>query len=126
MDVLHHFTSGYKAVCTNDCYTGVDQLRQACGGAGFLQSSRIADIWGDIAPLVTLEGVNVVMLQQSSRYLLKQAKKAVKGTQLKGFFSYLNHMKDIKNMKSGATNAEHFAKLDHLKLAMGVGVACQV
>jgi alkylation response protein AidB-like acyl-CoA dehydrogenase len=63
MDVLHHFTSGYKAVCTYECYTGIDQLRQACGGAGFLLSSRIADIWGDIAPLVTLEGVNVVMLQ---------------------------------------------------------------
>jgi len=42
-------------------YKGMDELRQGCGGAGFLMSSGIAEGWVDYAPLVTLEGVNVVM-----------------------------------------------------------------
>ena len=63
MDVLHHFTSGIKAISTKDTYFGIDQLRQACGGAGFLLSSRISDIWSDFAPSMTYEGVYVVMMQ---------------------------------------------------------------
>jgi alkylation response protein AidB-like acyl-CoA dehydrogenase len=61
LDVIHHFSSGLKALGTNYCYFGVDELRQACGGAGFTLASGIADIWTDIAPYVTLEGVNTVM-----------------------------------------------------------------
>ena len=63
LDVLHHFTSGMKALATNYAYNGIDALRQGCGGAGFLLSSGIADIWCDIAPYSTFEGVNVVMTQ---------------------------------------------------------------
>lgn len=79
LDELHHFTSGMKAVMTEYAYFGIDELRQACGGAGFTLASGIADNWMDIAPYSTFEGVNVVMAQQSSKYILKQAKKAGKG-----------------------------------------------
>lgn len=61
LDILHHLTSGIKAVVTEMVYKGMDELRQGCGGAGFLMSSGIAEGWVDYAPLVTLEGVNVVM-----------------------------------------------------------------
>ena len=33
LDVLHHFTSGIKAIGTDVAYKGMDELRQACGGA---------------------------------------------------------------------------------------------
>ena len=36
LDVLHHFTSGLKALAAEMAYYGVDEMRQACGGAGFL------------------------------------------------------------------------------------------
>jgi len=55
------------------CYNGLDEMRQACGGAGFLLSSGVASWWGDCAPLPTFEGVNVVMFQQASSLLLKNA-----------------------------------------------------
>ena len=42
-------------------YKGVDELRQACGGAGWLMSSGIADIWAEQGPFPTFEGVNVVL-----------------------------------------------------------------
>lgn len=47
LDILHHFSSGMKALGTEIVYTGTDELRQACGGAGFLLSSGIADIWAE-------------------------------------------------------------------------------
>ena len=36
LDILHHFSSGMKALATEMTYVGSDELRQACGGAGFL------------------------------------------------------------------------------------------
>jgi len=71
LDVLHHITSGVKAIATEAAYNGIDEMRQACGGAGYLQSSGILAIWQESTPYPTYEGVNVVMLQQSSRYLFK-------------------------------------------------------
>ena len=63
LSILHHFTSGLKALATNYAYSGIDELRQACGGAGFSLASGIADIWQDIAPYIIFEGVSVVMTQ---------------------------------------------------------------
>lgn len=63
LDILHHFSAGMKALVTDFCYVGTDELRQACGGAGFLLSSGIADWWGEAAPFPTFEGVNVIMYQ---------------------------------------------------------------
>ena len=61
LDTLHHLTAGVKSLGAEMCYVGMDEMRQACGGAGFLLSSGIADMWGDAAPLPTYEGVNPVM-----------------------------------------------------------------
>lgn len=69
--MLHHLTSGVKSFATEMCYNGLDEMRQACGGAGFLLSSGIADWWSDIAPFPTFEGTNPVMAQQAVRLLFK-------------------------------------------------------
>lgn len=71
LDVLHHFTSGLKALAAEMSYNGLDEMRQCCGGAGFLSAGGIASLWEDVSPYMTYEGVNVVMFQQSSRFLLK-------------------------------------------------------
>jgi acyl-CoA oxidase len=76
LDPMHHFTSGFKSLYTNLTYVGIDELRQSCGGAGFLLSSQISQLWLDDAPSVTYEGVNVMLNTQASRYLLKQVKMA--------------------------------------------------
>lgn len=92
LDILHHFSAGMKALSTEICYTGVDELRQSCGGAGFLYSSGIADMWSEQAAFPTYEGVNVVLYQQSSRMLLKQAEKVKQGKAPHEFFAYLGNM----------------------------------
>ena len=51
-----------KAMYTEFTYVGVDELRQACGGAGSMLASGIAYLWKEVAPLPTFEGVNAVML----------------------------------------------------------------
>lgn len=71
LDILHHFTSGIKAIATDVAYKGMDELRQACGGAGFSNASGMVEVWQDFAPSPTYEGVNVVMAQQSARYVMK-------------------------------------------------------
>ena len=89
LDILHHLSSGIKAFSTEKCYSGCDEMRQACGGAGFLLSSGVADWWGDLAPYPTFEGVNTVMFQQSSRLLFKSMKKVKKGKKPIELFEYL-------------------------------------
>jgi hypothetical protein len=54
------------------------------------------------------------MLQQSSRYLIKIAKKALKGTKSTGYFEYINRTQEILKMKSEATTVAEFSTLDHL------------
>ena len=72
LDIIHHLSAGFKAYWADYTYLAMDEMRQACGGAGYLLSSGIALTWKNGAPHPTHEGVNVVMMQQSSRLLLKQ------------------------------------------------------
>ena len=60
-ELIHHLTAGLKAYATEMCYNGTDEMRQACGGAGFLMSSGVAQTWADISLLPTAEGANTVM-----------------------------------------------------------------
>jgi len=41
LDILHHFTSGMKAVITELAYNGGDELRKTCGGAAFLDVAQL-------------------------------------------------------------------------------------
>lgn len=61
MNILHHFTAGVKALACEMQYIANDELRQACGGAGFSLASGLAGHFTNNAPLATFEGVNVVM-----------------------------------------------------------------
>ena len=71
LDLLHHYTAGFKAFATEYQYYSSDEMRQACGGAGMLLSSGVAQNWADGSPMATFEGVNVIMYQQSARYIFK-------------------------------------------------------
>ena len=119
LDVLHHFSSGMKALVTDYNYVGLDELRQACGGAGFLLSSGIADWWAESAPFPTYEGVNVIMYQQSSRMLLKQATRIKAGkAPSHEFFNYLAKADELVAGQSGAITVEQFMEPDHIQRAL--------
>ena len=63
MNLLHHITAGIKSIATEMQYIANDELRQACGGAGYTLASGIAYHFLVNSPLPTYEGVNVLMLQ---------------------------------------------------------------
>ena len=108
LDILHHVSSGFKAYCADYAYAAMDALRQACGGAGFLMASGLPFNFVNQAPIVTYEGVNVIMYQQSSRFLLKNAKKAFSGKKTKGYMAYLNDAKALLSSVSQAKTIEQF------------------
>ena len=108
------------------CYVGLDEMRQACGGAGFLLSSGIADWWADIAPFPTFEGVNPVMVQQASRLIFKQADKVAKNKKPLEFFAYLVETPKLMVVKSGAVTITEFLDMDHIEKALCVRAAIAV
>ena len=96
------------------CYVGLDELRQTCGGAGFLLTSGVADWWGDIAPFPTFEGVNPVMAQQAARLIFKSAKKIEKGKEPHPFFAYLKDAEGMVGSKSAASTVTDFQSMDQI------------
>lgn len=63
LDICHHFSSGMKALCTDMCYKGLDEMRQSAGGYGFHVASGLVTGFTDHAVMPTFEGVNVILYQ---------------------------------------------------------------
>ena len=126
LDMMHHLTAGIKAYSTEMCYHGVDQLRQACGGIGFTSASGIVLLWQDIAPFPTFEGVNVMLFQQSSRLIMKNAEKASKGKECKTIFSYLNDANKLLSSQCKAQTVDEFLDIANLQEILTVRAAYNV
>jgi hypothetical protein len=61
-----------------------------------LQWSGFNYIFNELSAYPTFEGDNVVMMQQSAKYLIKQYKKALKGkNKPQGLMSYLNEVEHL-------------------------------
>ena len=56
-------------MCTLAASNGIEDLRKACGGHGYLMNSGIASLEGDYKYNATAEGDFVVLLLQTARYL---------------------------------------------------------
>lgn len=69
LDELHHLTSGMKSVLTQQTNDGLFVIRQSIGGAGYSAWSSLPAIIESFSPVVTFEGDNTVMAQQSARFL---------------------------------------------------------
>ncbi|GLV34138.1 uncharacterized protein CBL_00067 [Carabus blaptoides fortunei] len=69
---LHAMISSAKPLITWTCRDAIQECREACGGFGYLKSARLCDMRGDQDPAVTYEGDNNVLVQQTSKWLLRQ------------------------------------------------------
>ncbi|KHJ89041.1 Acyl-CoA oxidase [Oesophagostomum dentatum] len=72
---IHALSSAAKPVATWFGVQALDQARQACGGHGFLQSSRLNELRDSFDPSQTFEGENHMILQQTSNILLEWSRK---------------------------------------------------
>ncbi|XP_076447527.1 peroxisomal acyl-coenzyme A oxidase 1-like [Babylonia areolata] len=86
---LHCQTSAVKAYTSDVTVRMLEICRQACGGHGYLLSGGIGLLCNSILPLVTVEGENSVLYQQTARYLMKQVAKAVVGEPTSSAVQYL-------------------------------------
>ena len=96
LDLSHHLSAGFKAVFSRIAYDGIDNCRQACGGAGFSAHSALPSIQVDFAPNTTYEGDNTVMLQQAARFIMKTWKKIHQGKDKPtGLLGYMAHIDEL-------------------------------
>ncbi|KAI9159398.1 hypothetical protein H9P43_008738 [Blastocladiella emersonii ATCC 22665] len=75
LPAIHANSSALKSYCTGLALDGIEELRRACGGHGFLMSSGLPYLLVNYAPSVTYEGENQLLTQQTARFLLKQLHK---------------------------------------------------
>ncbi|KAE9030182.1 Peroxisomal acyl-coenzyme A oxidase 1 [Phytophthora fragariae] len=69
--VGHAMSCGLKVLTSEMACNGIETCRRACGGHGYLLSSGLSVLLGDILQTVTAEGENFVLCQQTARALLK-------------------------------------------------------
>ena len=126
LDLTHHLSAGYKACYTKIAYEGMDQMRQACGGAGFNSFSGFTLIITDYAPNTTFEGDNTVMLQQAAKLIIKNAKMVKNGKKTSGIFEYLNHTADLLKEKASINSVNDITCLKQLEKALTIRAAYKV
>eukprot|EP01065_Artemidia_motanka_P037993 TRINITY_DN46877_c0_g1_i1.p1 TRINITY_DN46877_c0_g1~~TRINITY_DN46877_c0_g1_i1.p1 ORF type:complete len:749 (+),score=239.42 TRINITY_DN46877_c0_g1_i1:75-2249(+) len=82
---LHATAAGLKAIATVTAADGIEDLRRACGGHGYLLNSGIAALEGEYkGPNTTAEGDFVVLLLQTARFLVRAVADARAGKPLAG------------------------------------------
>ena len=84
-------------MCTADAAHGVEVLRLACGGHGYMTSSSLPSIYGLVTAASTYEGENTVMLLQTARYLIKAWQQVVGGMVVTPTVAYLKNAVEGSN-----------------------------
>ncbi len=100
---VHASAAGLKALCCCLAADGIEDLRRACGGHGYLMSSGIAPLEADFkGPNTTAEGDYVVLALQTARFLLKMVDRAREGGPLPGTTQIFAPLRDDAAAASGA------------------------
>src|SRR4051794_26542872 len=73
---LETLAAGVKAVATWHASETIQTCREACGGAGYLRTSRFASLKADTDVFTTFEGDNTILLQLAAKNLLTDYKDA--------------------------------------------------
>eukprot|EP01132_Coremiostelium_polycephalum_P008423 gene8423-10342_t len=81
---LHANSAGLKTVVTYGTSEGIEACRLACGGHGYSKFSGLPTLQNNYVHVVTAEGENNILPQQTARYLLKMLKSASEGKPITG------------------------------------------
>lgn len=82
---IHALSASAKPVATWFGVEALGEARRACGGHGFLYSSRLNDLRDSFDPSQTFEGENNMILQQTSNILISKLGSPKKATPMKTF-----------------------------------------
>lgn len=109
MPELHATSAGLKATSTVWAHDVMEDLRKACGGQGHLLSSGIAGLPNSYADAVTVEGEQVILSLQVSRFLIKSVAAIKQGESVAATAQYLKEPQlegiDESFFEAGATAA---------------------
>lgn len=86
---IHALSCALKVLCTSDSASGVERLRLACGGHGYLASSNMSNLYTTATAGCIYEGENTVLLLQVGRFLIKSFQAAMAGKPLASTVTYL-------------------------------------
>mmetsp|Transcript_21793 Transcript_21793/g.39737 ORF Transcript_21793/g.39737 Transcript_21793/m.39737 type:complete len:686 (+) Transcript_21793:28-2085(+) len=107
---LHAVVSALKPITTFWTHKGVQECREACGGLGYSAFSMLSH-WRNVNDVnLTWEGDNNVLIQQSARYVLKEAQNYLKGKPISSpYLKYLNiDSSSIYSLRGKVPNREAF------------------
>ncbi|XP_075166655.1 acyl-coenzyme A oxidase 1-like [Haematobia irritans] len=93
---MHALSCCIKVLNSQDTATGIEILRLACGGHGYLASSNMGCLYVDAAAACTYEGENTVLLLTTARFLLKFYQNAKDGGKLPPSAIYLREYLETK------------------------------
>ncbi|PKU37735.1 peroxisomal acyl-coenzyme a oxidase 2 [Limosa lapponica baueri] len=86
---LHALSSGFKALVTQYCTSGVEICLRACGGHGYSLLSGLPSLYTKIIASCIYEGENTVLLLQTARFLIKCFMAASTGQSIPPSVTYL-------------------------------------
>lgn len=86
---MHALACALKVLCSTDSSAGVDRLRLACGGHGYLTSANLGNIFVAATAACTYEGENTVLLLQLGRFLMKSWRSVLAGNPVAPTVTYL-------------------------------------
>lgn len=86
---MHALSCIMKVIATHESSTGIERLRLACGGHGYMSAARLGDLYFATTAACTYEGENTVLLLQVGRFLMKSWQQALEGKKLVSTVAYL-------------------------------------
>lgn len=88
---VHAASSGLKSLTTMLAGDGIETLRKACGGHGFLTVSGLPDLFAGYVGVLTAEGENYLLTQQTARAMLAALQRAMQGKPVLGSSAYVQN-----------------------------------
>ena len=86
---IHAIVSGLKAYATQKAADGAEDARKCCGGQGYAVLSGLPDIVALVTPQCSWEGDNIVLYQQTARYLMRSVHSIHQGKDTHPSMSYI-------------------------------------
>jgi acyl-CoA oxidase len=109
---LHSLSCIAKAVSTWFTRDTIQTCRECCGGHGFSSYSRLTILKNDAEPSLTYEGENNVLIQQTSKFLLKCLQNVQAGKPLKSKLNSIQYLSETFNILKSNVNEREDSLLD--------------
>ena len=86
---IHAIVSGLKAYASQKAADGAEDARKCCGGQGYFVLSGLPDIVALVTPQCSWEGDNIVLYQQTARFLMESVQSIHQGKDTHPSMSYI-------------------------------------